>query len=281
MTSSQTSPTWIGQRASEVLSQSGEARVKGVTSRGVFLQTSSYWTIFLSGERFRGPLTINLPRDSGFFGKRYKSDYAQIEGGALRFKDGLSLSIQDVPVYTTTILASRPNKKSRQALKMAVKNLEDPLFTRLLDRHAPQPSLQAEIKALDLVDRMNFGDWGGVTKITQSLLGLGNGLTPEGDDFLIGLAFCLRQMHVEVLPPQLSAWVAAMLEMAEVSTTMMSANLLACAAEGQADERFYEAYKALCLGPKGTRAAINGLLGWGSSSGRMALAGIVAGLLWG
>ena len=280
MTIQHTHPTWIGQKAFEVLSQSGEARVKGVTSRGVFLQTSSYWTLFLSGERFRGPLTINLPQGSGFFGKRYKSDYAQIKNGTLQFQDGLSFSIQNVPVYITTILACRPNKESRQALEMAVKNLDDPLFTRLIDRHAPQPSLQAEIKALDLVDRMNFGNWDGVTEITQSLLGLGGGLTPEGDDFLIGLAFCLRQMHVEVLTPQLSAWAAAMLEMADASTTMMSANLLTCAAEGQADERFYEAYKALCLGPRGTRAAINALLGWGNSSGRMALAGIVAALLW-
>jgi hypothetical protein len=55
----------IGGMAYESLSEVQQGSVFGLSSRGIFIKTQSKWLIFLSFERFRGPLTINLSPNAG------------------------------------------------------------------------------------------------------------------------------------------------------------------------------------------------------------------------
>jgi hypothetical protein len=51
----------IGTLARKILEESDQAKILGVTSRGIFLLIPSNKVVFLSFETFRSPLTLNLP----------------------------------------------------------------------------------------------------------------------------------------------------------------------------------------------------------------------------
>ena len=60
------SATWIGQPARKILDGQKTFIVRGVTSRGIFLETENAWITFLSKEIFRGPLTLNIVQFKNF-----------------------------------------------------------------------------------------------------------------------------------------------------------------------------------------------------------------------
>lgn len=107
--------------------------------------------------------------------------------------------------------------------------------------------------------------------------GRGDGLTPEGDDLLMGLVAgrsAIRHPGATAESAALTDW--AMREAGEPSRT-----LLGHAARGELIEPAHDALAALLAAdPDGLRAATPGLLAWGASSGRALLAGLAAGV-WG
>lgn len=50
----------LGKTSRDLLTESFQAEVSGITSRGLFLPLDSGWILFISCERFCGPLTLNL-----------------------------------------------------------------------------------------------------------------------------------------------------------------------------------------------------------------------------
>ncbi len=65
---------------------------------------------------------------------------------------------------------------------------------------------------------------------------------------------------------------------AKKSTTALSATLIECAAEGQADEGLVMAADYLACGVGEEAACVESLLGWGSNSGIDTLAGMAVAL---
>jgi hypothetical protein len=57
-------------------------------------------------------------------------------------------------------------------------------------------------------------------------------------------------------------------------TTLLSANLIACAADEQADERLMEALDGIFTGQVSPEHCVNLILSWGDSSGVGALTGM-------
>ena len=106
------------------------------------------------------------------------------------------------------------------------------------------------------------------------LLGHGRGLTPSGDDFILGVLLLLSR-YTAARPSQ---DFAPLIEAAYQKTTTVSANLLEAAARGLADERLIEVLEALMSAPGHGEESITALLGWGSSSGVDALAGMLTAL---
>ncbi|MBZ0114786.1 MAG: DUF2877 domain-containing protein [Thermoanaerobaculia bacterium] len=98
------------------------------------------------------------------------------------------------------------------------------------------------------------------------LAGRGDGLTPAGDDLLIGFALGLwatgdpstdrlRELLSGVAP----------------RTTRLSAAHLAAAAEGEAPEAWHHLVDALSTSPRNLDSHRTAILGWGASSGRHTL----------
>jgi hypothetical protein len=109
--------------------------------------------------------------------------------------------------------------------------------------------------------------------LPRLLLGRGIGLTPAGDDFLLGILVAHRWW-----PPQLqmgNALAAAVVREAPDRTTRLSAALLTAAARGAADAHWHTLANALD-GAAPLDRAIDALLSHGATSGADALAGVAA-----
>jgi len=268
----------IGSKAYEILEFPLEMVVLGTTSRGIFLETSTKWIIFLSREQFRGPLTINLAANTSGLGKFQKGMRGTSEINSITFPQaGSSVQLDSAEIWVPAPLTSTlPNLA---AIKAALAGFDDPFLSAILNPNKAVDTTLPDIqqRSLLIYSHMRLGDWKAAEETALSLLGWGAGLTPEGDDFLIGLCFHLARSG-NTSP--VANMVHTIVKQAYGRTTRMSANLIEVAAEGLADERMVSAHDALLRGSPDAQDAINTLLDWGSTSGRMALAGIITGFLF-
>jgi hypothetical protein len=120
-------------------------------------------------------------------------------------------------------------------------------------------------KALDTMDTEQ------IIVYAEQLAGLGSGLTPAGDDFLMGVMHALWAILPEQRAEQLSGEIA---EAASPLTASLSAAWLRAAAHGEAGERWHELFDAIIYadGDKFLSAARR-ILPTGHSSGADALGG--------
>ena len=122
---------------------------------------------------------------------------------------------------------------------------------------------------------LRIGDVGAAGHAARGLVGLGPGLTPSGDDALVGVAAAACALG----GPGAAGFLRPIVADAAVRTTMVGATFLRHAAQGQFAERLHRLLPALLaeddrpLGP-----AIDAALAWGASSGADTLVGVLLGL---
>jgi hypothetical protein len=114
-----------------------------------------------------------------------------------------------------------------------------------------------------------------VGEILCNFLGWGEGLTPSGDDFLIGLLLSLNRWRDVFLPnADTGSLNSKVVETAYQKTATLSANLIECASLGQGDERLIEAIDFMMCGYHRGDEVVTNLLNWGNSSGVDAFVGM-------
>lgn len=283
-THSQISAVAIGVIAKAALANSSEVVALGVTSRGLFLKSAEKWVVFLSFEPYCGPLTVNLNGDIPPL-KRLTTEERLLVSPDRITASGHPIDIslnsaelwQPAPVpalvspkgemqHRLRTLAQRAHKQKSPA------GLSDliPLFLGGRSAH-PQADTLKEIHS-----HYQNADIPALTQILGGLLGLGGGLTPSWDDFTLGLLLTINRWGHEVSQPiDIESLNAALAETAYARTTTISANLIECAASGQADERLIAALDYIITGKGDEIKILNGLLGWGNSSGVDALLGML------
>jgi len=110
------------------------------------------------------------------------------------------------------------------------------------------------------------------------LMGLGRGLTPSGDDFIMGLLLAVNRWPRLFGPlPGLAELNRQVIERAYSVTTSISANLIESATLGYGDERLMSALDGIVTGCLSAEECAGKLLALGASSGVDALVGITAG----
>ncbi len=113
----------------------------------------------------------------------------------------------------------------------------------------------------------------GITDATETLAGFGPGLTPAGDDGLMGILYGVWATQAQPDEPLLGRVVAQ----ARSRTTTLSGAFLVAAAAGEAVQAWHELVEAVGEGEgEGVYAAAKGILAIGDSSGACALAGFMA-----
>ncbi len=140
---------------------------------------------------------------------------------------------------------------------------------------------QAGIKGL--LQALQDGNRSGIRESAALLAGLGPGLTPAGDDYLVGLMAGLRVWPGLLENSGLSAEEVCqiILEATEGRTTLLSNAFLRSAREGLFGENWHELLAELSRGEaRGIQRAVRCILSSGATSGADALAGFLSPYLY-
>jgi len=249
--------TSIGSRAWQLLKVAETGTVWGITSQGIFIHLPPRGMIFLSFETYPGPLTANLEGDKLLLKDLKSGDHVNVADGRLVFSPsdhGMvweDAETWDAPLAPVDILPSESllelYKEIRKRIH-ALRGISTPQIDLRLDQH--EAGLQA-------------------------LLGQGSGLTPAGDDVIMGCLLTLKRWGNRFLPGlDIQGLSQELVSAAFSQTTLLSANLIECAAEGQADERLVSALDRILTGQQEIEDCAALLLAWGDSSGCAALDGM-------
>jgi hypothetical protein len=162
------------------------------------------------------------------------------------------------------------------ALAARIRTFGDPAgFAVLLAGGTPEFPLDKAVPAIvALAHAAGRDDAHGAFEPARSLLGLGPGLTPSGDDFVGALLFGRRLLDDA---PAWEATAARLVKEARVRTHAISAALFADLAAGQAYAPLHRLATALARGCD-AHAAASDLVAIGHSSGWEMLAGLLIGL---
>lgn len=163
-------------------------------------------------------------------------------------------------------------------------------LVRLLTGRFPAPdaghgglpwSQYARVPIAEVLGHLAAGDGERAAHPLRLLIGLGEGLTPSGDDFVIGLLAALHYGRQGLDPSRAEAGrrLAAHAARLAAGTTPVSANYIRLAAAGRFSERLESAALAI-LSPEqaGAAEAARRLIQTGHSSGTDSLIGLVFGI---
>jgi hypothetical protein len=165
----------------------------------------------------------------------------------------------------------------RRALALARERAgEDGLGHLLAGRDARDSfSLAAAARVAALRDALMTGDAAAAACAARGLIGLGVGLTPSGDDLLVGLLAALEATG----NPMRFALARSIAADAPARTTAISGTALSHAARGEFAERLQDVLIAIGLDdPKRTERAISRATAYGATSGVDTLVGLFLGL---
>lgn len=265
----------------------------GRTSRGLFLHLASDWVVFLSLEPYRGPLTLNLHGAIETFASlrigvevRCSEEFISFSSIRLRLPlaqadcwqagepagEALPSDLLKESVLAVLLLAAQGHADHH--LLALVNGMlsgqpafepSDPIFYPLLSR---------------LLAARQAGSSEATARALEALLGLGPGLTPSGDDLVMGFLLAMSRWHSQA-SEEMAFYSQHLLPQLHRLTGHLSASLITCAARGQADERLIQALDGLVTGSLEAGACLAALSTWGSSSGFDALAGMALYLMHG
>jgi hypothetical protein len=301
----------IGSIARQQLQRVQTARVIGLSSAGIFIQLDpavdaepvAPWVVFLARQETPGPLTLNLPGEAAFFRKIQPGDDLTASPDELVFSrlDGI-LDLRRAEIWqappanrSSGVVVSPAARRSRLAdvvrQAAAIRPAsgwsvllpvlaDDPTSMPGLGDRPGRPGLPGLATQLlpairDMQIALQKKDGFGLAEALGRLAGSGSGLTPSGDDLALGLLLASSRWGELLLDGLDRAELAArVVRRAWQATTSLSASLIACAAQGQADPRLIAALDGLVTGQPGAAECAAGLASWGSSSGLDALLGM-------
>ncbi|MBN2146486.1 MAG: DUF2877 domain-containing protein [Anaerolineales bacterium] len=259
----------IGSSALQLLQGDIPALLMGVAWRGIYILLATGWVVYLSTESYCGPLTLNVEGDLML--DVQTAEPVHIAAGEILFP-GLGLAFSTRAAAVWQVPARPAQHAGARECKLA---LEHTLAAASPRRAGDEQSddLAAALQAARLA--VEQADAAALLAAAERLLGRGSGLTPAGDDVLLGLLLALRRWG-DVLDltwdmPTLSQQVVSL---AYACTTTLSANLIECASRGEADERLLAALDMILTG-EGSPAQVGAnLAAWGRSSGWYVLQGM-------
>jgi len=279
----------IGVIAAAELERHSLFMVRGNTSRGLFLSLSDEVILFLSKESFFGPLTINLPATDVFDGVPVKST-GLIENQCLEFAnqplivdcanariwsaldiwnpDAIS---KDLPSRTQVLNMLNKIQSALDEPNELLSTVEVVMTSRSAGKQHDTTSIRSIITNIGLA--LHTYDLTALQVATFYLAGRGRGLTPSGDDFLMGIAYGMFMLQRLFSDFQVAAG-ELLSDLVKNRSTLISANILSAAKAGEVDERIGAMFAALLHPEQPAEDAIHGILSWGSSSGLDATAGM-------
>lgn len=253
------------------------------------------WLIFLSYEKYKGPLSINIPISSSKLLEPLQTAKIIIRQNKLDFFDNdISITLSNSSLWAPADPDPPLEKQARYdivkelvSLLPTYKSSSLDIITTIINladnKHPPTPPRPLTKALLICIHQITQEKEKDVKVISalSSLLGLGIGLTPEGDDFLTGFLLTInRYPHLTDRPKRYLNISEQIVTNSHKKTTRLSSNLIECAHRGHADERIIMASDSLISGKLPISETIAAILNYGETSGISALAGILTASLF-
>ena len=166
------------------------------------LDLDTDWVVFLSYESFHGPLTLNLSGELWTLQGVKVNHEVMTEGGKIQIlSTGVEVDFSNAETWEAPPLpeillhaGDRAGALKTVAGLILSQNKEPGLYLVLNDLLGlemgglqPLPRHFERVDCLGLRQLIKTGDLNGILAALTPLLGLGAGLTPAGDDLLLGL----------------------------------------------------------------------------------------------
>jgi hypothetical protein len=290
----------IGNTAFRSLAAGGCGRVLAGFSRAAYLVTEQAEIFWLASEDT--PMHPRGMRIAGPFPKLAAGEQFFIENKCIRIASNFKVDFGDAPAWTVPAIppetALAIEKVPLRVMRL-FSNRSDlsqasgfgRLIPKILSLASGQPDEEAEIDPVlalawpgvhEIANACLGGDMPGLWQEAETLVGLGAGLTPSGDDFLGGLLFCINTIQ-RLYPGFIyldSSEQALFIESARKRTHLISFTLLKDSANGRAVESLHEwIHSILSDPPPEANCPGSCLTQIGHSTGWDLLAGALTGLL--
>ena len=255
-----------------LLGQPSVARVLAVFDHACDLVTPGGDVVALVTPQVgNGPLNVVVGVEPGGFTAVEPDMIARLEGGRLRV-GGLEVALEGAAMWEPC-----PDWSALRAQQPTIAS-HLPLLRTIALHHAPDvgrdgiPSYGPAREAANALRAGWEGDEAQVRAGAARLAGLGGGLTPAGDDFLVGVMLWAWLAH-----PRPAPICRAIAEEAAPRTTTLSAAFLRAAARGECSAAWHRLLAALGSGTAEDQlaAAVQDVLAHGATSGADALAGFL------
>lgn len=270
------------------------ARVLAVFNRVCDLVTAEGDVVALVTPQVgEGPLNVVVEAEAGCFGALKRGMAAQAERNHLRVGGNDPASLLVVALEGAEVWEPCPAWRALRAQRTVIES-RLPLLRTLAQRHAlaagrdcggsrtlrvgegaqAHAGIPAYSPAREAAAALRAG-WEGdeaQLRVGAALLaGLGGGLTPAGDDFLVGVMLWTWLAH-----PRPAPICRVIAEETAPRTTTLSAAFLRAAARGECGAAWHRLLSALTAGTEdGLATAVQDVLAYGATSGADALAGFL------
>lgn len=280
-----------GTMALELLSTERKAIHYGSSSRGIYFKTENKWLGYISFENYRGPLTTTLKDNNDALGAIPQGAPLVLSPQQIHFpQQGLTITLHDIEiweppkVYTSSLdwqeRRTRLVDLGMRASALGEKKGFAPLLPIMLDDSNNKVRIDRGLSSIqDRLIKLHQRAYLPNAEELIGFLGYGQGLTPSGDDVVLGLFLALKRWGAELDPKgAYNQIIPQIVAKAYEHTTTLSANLIECAGLGLADERLIGALDWLMGAAVDDLPPEDELFSWGASSGLDVLAGFVLAL---
>jgi hypothetical protein len=277
--------------ATEAFAAAQTGSVLGTSSKGIFLQIGAY-VLFITNAPYKSPFNIYVPGFDRLMDSLKQGEDFEVTIESVHFKHfGASILIDNVETWTPepSLALDTDQKTRKKRIELILDDIAE------IDPNKGWFFLHTESDLPEVSsDFIKQRIWEGTQKFTgayregeleqcldaaESLLGLGGGLTPSGDDWLAGFFLYLERfsLAVNTHPDFLHNLGSALQDLAFQKTTTISANRIMAARRGWAEEPFLEVIDTLFSAERQFDPDLAGLLvRFGHSSGVDTLMGITA-----
>ncbi len=284
----------VGQVAFDLLHGGHDGQVIGATFSGLYLNFD-HSVLFVSFDKFRSPLTLalgNVPERlrSPSLGIPVRAEHGRLVFRSLRTVISVprnALWRCPAPPVHVAPLSERLDRLEHmvQAMVAAKGDLGfAPLLYPILGHpvtHCLSSAMTVNLEHLrEVVDLLKKRETSAVVRLLEKLVGRGRGLTPSGDDLIVGLLLVLNRWPGRLCSQaDLAEMDHLLVRVAEEKTTTLAAHLIRCAARGESDERLVNAVDWLFANTPRIDDCVVQLQSWGGSSGADSLVGMAVGIM--
>lgn len=292
----------IGSYAQKILKEGAVGEVHSTFDRAFNVLISGELIGIGRGDVPKGP--FNIVTDIGLNDSMRslvdKGERIRLDEDLLSFRNGLTVCLTKAEIWQPKRGVEKPFEielvKRNLSLVEELASLRNEGFGQLVqhienmisgapfdDSQLNQIARSGVPDIIALVNAVKSGDTDLVGQSAKNLVGLGQGLTPSGDDllagFMAGLRWTVNSLNGDV--NYVDEINRNIINVAE-GTTMLSKQLLTCAAYGEVNEAVEGLLKAILAGHAGSvTTATEKVLAIGESSGVDSIVGILLGSLLG